>query len=151
LARREDVGDDCAVSDDRTRSDGCPDEAGRLRIALAAAEARIAALEQIVHDLRRARFGSGAERVDPGQLALLLGADPPPPPARDDPAEARDRKPASERRRNRGSLPAHLERIEEVIDIADRACRCCRCEMHRVGEDRAERPTSAATLLSRPG
>ena len=54
----------------------------QLRAALAAAEARIAALEQIIHDLRRARFGQSAERVDPGQLALALAAAPatsPPP------------------------------------------------------------------------
>jgi transposase len=132
LVRREGVGDDSAVPDDASH------EVVELRAALAAAEARIVALEQIIHDLRRVRFASSAERVDPGQLALALGVVPPPL-ARDDPAETRDRKPAAERRRNRGSLPAHLERIEEVIDIADRACPCCRREMHRVGEDRAER------------
>ena len=110
-----------------------------LRNALAAAEARIAALEQIIHDLRRARFGQSAEHVDPGQLALTLCAAPPPPPTDGADAPAPERKPASERRRNRGALPTHLERIEEVIDIADRGCPCCRREMHRVGEDRAER------------
>ena len=120
-----------------------PDDAShdviKLRTALAAAEARIAQLEQIIHDLRRARFGQSIERVDPGQLALALGAAPPPQPANADVAPAPERKPVAERRRNRGALPAHLERIEEVIDIADRACPCCRREMHRVGEDRAER------------
>jgi transposase len=133
LVRREGVGDDSAVPDDASH------DVVELRAALAAAEVRIAALEQIIHDLRRARFGQSTERVDPGQLALALGAAPPPPPADGDDARARERKPASERRRNRGALPAHLERVEEVIDIADRACPCCRREMHRVGEDRAER------------
>ena len=131
--RRAGVGDDPIVSDDATH------ELVELHAALAAAEARIAQLEQIIHDLRRARFGQSIERVDPGQLALTLGAAPPPAPAEGDGAPAPERKPASERRRNRGSLPAHLERIDEVIDIADRACPCCRREMHRVGEDRAER------------
>ena len=110
-----------------------------LRDALAAAEARIAQLEQIIHDLRRARFGQSAERVDPGQLALTFGTAPPPPSLDGNGAPARDGKPTSKRRRNRGALPAHLERIEEVIDIADRACPCCRREMHRAAEDRAER------------
>ncbi|HEV7266405.1 MAG TPA: IS66 family transposase [Falsiroseomonas sp.] len=120
-----------------------PDDAANdvveLRTALAAAEARIAQLEQIIHDLRRARFGQSIERVDPDQLALTLGATPPPPPASGADVPAPERKPASERRRNRGALPAHLERIETVIDVTDRACPCCRREMHRVGEDRAER------------
>jgi hypothetical protein len=51
LLRREGVGDDSAVP-----GDASPD-VEELRNALAAAEARIAALEQIIHDLRRARFG----------------------------------------------------------------------------------------------
>jgi len=133
LARRECFGDDSSVPD------AVSPDLVELRTALAAAEARIAQLEQIIHDLRRARFGQSIERVDPGQLALALGATPPPPPACGNNTPAPERKPASERRRNRGALPAHLERIEQVIDIADRACRCCRREMHRVGEDRAER------------
>jgi transposase len=139
LVRRAVASDDSAVPDDRASSGDAPDDVAGLRAALAAAEARIAALEQIIHDLRRARFGQSAERIDPGQLALALGAQPPPPPAGDGGAAARDRKPASERRRNRGSLPAHLERIEEVIELPDRACPCCGREMHMVGEDRAER------------
>lgn len=111
-----------------------------LRAALAAAEARIAQLEQIIHDLRRAKFGQSAERADPGQLALALGAEPPPPPSadNDNPAPT-DRKPHAERQRNRGCLPAHLERVEEPIDLADRRCPCCGREMHRIGESRAER------------
>ena len=112
----------------------------QLRAALAAAEARIAALEQIIHDLRRARFGQGAERVDPGQLVLALGAVPPTlPSASNDNAAPRGRKPHAERRRNRGRLPVQLERIEEVLDLADRRCPCCRGEMRCIGEDRSER------------
>jgi transposase len=143
LVRRGRVGDDSAVPDDRPSSGGDgADEVAQLRAALAAAEARIAALEQIIHDLRRARFGQSAERVDPGQLtlALALGTVPPtPPPASNDNAPPRGRKPHAERRRNRGHLPAHLERIEAVLDLADRRCPCCREEMRRIGEDRSER------------
>lgn len=116
------------------------DDVAQLRAALAAAEARIVALEQIIHDLRRARFGQSAERVDPGQLALALAAAPSTsPPASNDNAPPRGDKPRSERRRNRGHLPAHLERIEQVLDLADRHCPCCRKEMRRIGEDRGER------------
>ena len=70
--RREGVGDDSVVPDDAAH------DVVELRTALAAAEARITALEQIIHDLRLARFGSSAESVDPCQLALALGAAPPP-------------------------------------------------------------------------
>ena len=138
--RRGRVGDDFVVPDDRAGSSDAPEAVAQLRAALAAAEARIAALEQIIHDLRRARFGQSAERVDPGQLALALGALPPTlPSASNDNAAPRGRKPASERRRNRGRLPARLERIEEVLDLADRRCPCCREEMRRIGEERSER------------
>jgi transposase len=129
------------VPDDRASSGGDgADEVVQLRTALAAAEARIAALEQIIHDLRRARFGQSAERVDPGQIVLALGGVPPTlPSASNDNAPPRGRKPHAERRRNRGHLPAHLQRIEEVLDLADRRCPCCREEMRQIGEDRSER------------
>jgi transposase len=141
LARRERVGDNSRVPEDRVSSGGDgADEVAQLRAALAAAEARIAALEQIIHDLRRARFGQSAERADPGQLSLALGSVPPTlPSASNDNPPPRGRKPHSERRRNRGRLPAQLERIEEVLDLADRRCPCCREEMRCIGEDRAER------------
>lgn len=125
---------------DRVSGSGDANDVAQLRAALAAAEARIVALEQIIHDLRRARFGQSAERVDPGQLALALAAAPStPPPASNDNPPPRGRKPHAERRRNRGHLPAHLERIEQVLDLADRNCPCCRKEMRRIGEDRGER------------
>ena len=40
---------------------------------------------------------------------------------------------------NRGSLPAHLPRIEMVVDIDDHACPCCGNALHRIGEDAGER------------
>jgi hypothetical protein len=58
--RREGVGDDSIVPDEL--SPGTIE----WRAALPAVEARIAQLEQIIHDLRRARFGPSIERVDPG-------------------------------------------------------------------------------------
>jgi hypothetical protein len=41
-----------------------PEDFATLRAALLAAEARIAALEQIIHSFQRARFGQSAERID---------------------------------------------------------------------------------------
>lgn len=126
------------MPEDHASTGDVPDDAAELRDRLAAAEARIAALEQIIHDLRRARFGQSAERADPGQLALELAASPTAPPQGSGTA-APERKPSAARRRNRGALPAHLERVEEMLDLPDRGCPCCRREMHKVGEDRAER------------
>ncbi|MGG5824089.1 transposase domain-containing protein, partial [Falsiroseomonas sp. HW251] len=83
MARREGVDDASIVPDDAAH------DVVELRTALAAAEARVAQLEQIIHDLRRARFGQSIERVDPGQLALTLGAAPPPPPANSNDAAVR--------------------------------------------------------------
>ena len=53
------------------------------------------------------------------------------------PAERASR--SAKRRMNRGSLPAHLPRIEMVVDIDDHACPCCGNALHRIGEDTSER------------
>ncbi|TIP31410.1 MAG: IS66 family transposase, partial [Mesorhizobium sp.] len=45
----------------------------------------------------------------------------------------------AKRRANRGSLPAHLPRVEMVVDIEDHACPGCRNGLHRIGEDVSER------------
>ena len=45
----------------------------------------------------------------------------------------------AKRRTNRGSLPAHLPRVEIVVDIDDYACPCCRNDLHRIGEDVSEK------------
>ncbi|WP_376093872.1 IS66 family transposase [Roseomonas sp. CCTCC AB2023176] len=123
-----------------------PDERGAeteevllLRAALAAAEARIAHLESMLHAANRARFGASTERVDPGQLALSLGREPPPPPPANDAPRREGGGGRAPARRNRGSLPPHLERVERVVDLPSRACPCCGRDMHRVGEDRSER------------
>jgi transposase len=46
---------------------------------------------------------------------------------------------ATKRRMNRGSLPAHLPRIEMVVDIEDHNCPCCGQALHRIGEDTGKR------------
>src|SRR4029078_11645579 len=53
------------------------------------------------------------------------------------PAEQASR--ASKRRGTRGSLPAHLPRIEMVVDIESHTCPCCGNALHRIGEDTGER------------
>ncbi len=55
-----------------------PEDVATLRAALLAAEARIAALEQIIHSFQRARFGQSAERIDAAQLALMRNHPPVP-------------------------------------------------------------------------
>ena len=60
---------------------------------------------------------------------------------------------AEKRRINRGSLPAHLPRIEFVVDIDGKACPCCQGELHRIGEDKSERldivPAQFRVLVTR--
>jgi len=110
---------------------------------LAAERAENARLRQIIRELQRHRFGRRAESLPMDQLLLALeeveqveaeglAAQEAADPAK---LEARVRK----RRANRGSLPAHLPRIEQVIDIPDRTCPCCKGMLHVMGEDRSER------------
>src|SRR4029077_4306165 len=54
-----------------------------------------------------------------------------------DPERRKER--AAKRRSNRGSLPAHLPRVEQVVDIEDKTCPCCAGALHLIGEDVAER------------
>ena len=117
----------------------------------------IARLSRIIHDLQRTTFGARSEKLDPDQLALAL----------EDleqelaAAEVRLATPvekaasAAKRRANRGSLPAHLPRVERVIDIEDKTCPYCAGALHRIGEDVAERldvipATFRALVIRRP-
>jgi transposase len=140
LPRHRHLDDDSLVLDDIPQSPDEPDDTAMLRAALAAAEVRIAALEQIIKGFQRARFGQSSERVEAGQLALELCRMPVlPEPTNDTPAMPRDRQDPGQRRRNRGALPSHLERIEDVLDLADQGCPCCGVAMRPIGEDRSER------------
>ncbi len=115
----------------------------------------IARLSRIIRDLQRTTFGARSEKLDPDQLALALedleqelaGAEvrlatPP------EKAES-----AAKRRANRGSLPAHLTRVEQVIDVDNKTCPCCSGTLHRIGEDVAERldviPATFRVLVTR--
>jgi transposase len=120
-----------------------PDDPAALKAMLAAREAEIDRLRQIIKELQRHRFGRRAETLPVDQL--LLGLEEAEQVEAEgfatedavDPAKREAR--ARTRRANRGSLPAHLPRVERIVDIADKACPCCRGEMHVIGEDRSER------------
>ena len=120
-----------------------PRDPETLQAMLIAREGEIERLRQIIKELQRHRFGRRAETLPEDQLLLereeveqveAAGF-----------AEAEEKTPAekaaraSKRRANRGSLPAHLPRIEMVVDIGSDICPCCSGKLHRIGEDVAER------------
>jgi len=123
--------------------DQLPDDANALKAMVLAREAENARLRQIIKELQRHRFGRRAETLPEEQLLLGLEEVEQVEAAGEEdkeqaaPAERQAR--AARRRRNRGSLPAHLPRIEMVVDIEDQACPCCRNGLHRIGEDVSER------------
>jgi transposase len=122
--------------------------------ALKVFKAEIERLKAIIAALQRHRFGRRSEQLDPDQFELALEEVET---ALAEAEHARDkasRAPAERpRKTNRGSLPAHLERIEQVVDIDDEACPCCGGALHQIGEDVAERldvvPTTFRVLVTR--
>ena len=119
------------------------------------ADAEIERLQLIVDAFMRHRFGARSEQLDPDQLQLgledvetALGQAR----AARDAATGQSRSDRP-RKANRGSLPAHLERIEQVVDIKDKACPCCGGALHQIGEDVAERldvvPITFRVLVTR--
>jgi transposase len=120
-----------------------PSDPHALQAMLLAERAENERLRQIIKELQRHRFGRRAESLPEDQLLLGLeeaeqveaeGL------AREESADPvkRDAR-ARKRRANRGSLPAHLPRVEQVIDIADKICPCCQGQLHVMGEDLSER------------
>jgi transposase len=112
-------------------------------------------LRSIIEALQRHQFGRRSEQLDPDQLQLCL-EDVETALAQADAAnEAKTGRTAKDRPRktNRGSLPAHLERIEQVVDVEDKDCPCCGGALHQIGEDVAERldvvPTTFRVLVTR--
>ena len=119
------------------------------------ADAEIERLQLIVDAFMRRQFGARSEQLDPDQLQLgledvetALGQAR----AARDAATGQSRSDRP-RKANRGSLPAHLERIEQVVDIEDKACPCCGGALHQIGEDIAERldvvPITFRVLVTR--
>src|SRR5918997_815936 len=108
-----------------------------------AAQAEIERLRLLIRQLRRGRFGRRSEKLDPDQLQLGLedleqtaaAAE-----AAQEEVAARNSTPRTPRarRRNLGSLPAHLPRVEVLVDIEDKTCPCCGGALHVIGEDTSE-------------
>jgi transposase len=124
-------------------ADTLPDDAGTLKAMLIAERTQNERLRQIIKELQRHRFGRRAETLPEDQM--LLGLEDVEQVAASSEAEIDAANPAertkrsAKRRMNRGSLPAHLPRIEMVIDIDDQSCPCCGNALHRIGEDTGER------------
>jgi len=124
-------------------ADALPDDPGTLKAMLLAERVRADRLEQIIKELQRHRFGRRAEKLPEDQLLLALEESEQVVASNEAeadsaaPAERSER--AARRRMNRGSLPAHLPRVETMIDIESHACPCCGSALHRIGEDTAER------------
>src|SRR3954447_20793309 len=110
---------------------------------LDAAQAEIEKLRLLIRQLQRGRFGRRSERLDPDQLQLGredLGQAAAAAEAAQEELAAKNRAPRAPRvrRRNLGSLPAHLPRIETLIDVEDNSCPCCGGALHVIGEDTSE-------------
>ena len=124
-------------------ADVLPDDLGTLKAMVLAERARADRLEQMLKAMQRHRFGPRAETLPEDQL--LLGLEDVEQAEAYGEAEAESAAPvqraqrATKRRMNRGSLPAHLPRIEMLVDIQDHACPCCKNALHRIGEDISER------------
>ena len=138
-------------------SDALPNDLQTLKAMLLAERCESERLRQIIKELQRHRFGRRAEALPEDQM--LLGLEDVEQTAASDEATA-DQAASAERtarahkrRINRGSLPAHLPRIEVIADIDDKTCPCCKGELHRIGEDKSERldlvPAQFRVLVTR--
>ena len=120
-----------------------PDDPEALKALLIAERAKNERLTQIIKELQRHRFGRRAETLPIDQLELGLEDVQQTEAEGEAAAEAVDpaRRAATTKKRrvNRGSLPAHLPRIEQLVDVEDRTCPACAGALHRIGEDVAER------------
>jgi transposase len=101
-------------------------------------------LRAIIKELQRALFGRRSEKTaHPDQLQLALEDIEQAVAQSEAEAEQADAtlkaSRTRQRRVNRGALPKHLPREEIVIEPDDQSCPCCGGEMHRFGEDTAER------------
>ena len=110
-------------------SPALPDDADLLKAMLLAERAESERLRQIIKELQRHRFGRRAETLPEDQLLLALEEVEQVEAAEH--AQGEMERPdwratrAARRRRNRGSLPAHLPRIESLVEIDDQSCPCC--------------------------
>lgn len=125
-----------------------PDDIDTLKAMILAAGGReerhverIAQLEKLLADVKRALFGRKSEKADPDQFELALEDIETAVESLQAAEETDERQVAGKprpRRANRGSLPRHLPRFEEVIEPESTLCDCGH-ERHVIGEDVSER------------
>jgi transposase len=128
-------------------SDELPDDVATLKAMVIAGREREARMQHLIDQLRRAQFGQRSEKLSPDQLALALddldvaGAELVALGEQLDDAAARMGQKRTRKAPDgeRGSLPAHLPRIEIVIPPAETECPCCGGALHVIDEDRASR------------
>src|SRR5882757_6014247 len=100
-------------------SDALPDDLETLKAMLLAEQCESERLRQIIKELQRHRFGRRAETLPEDQM--LLGLEEAEQVAASGEADIEATYPAErasrsvQRRMNRGSLPAHLPRVEMVV------------------------------------
>ncbi|MBB4253016.1 hypothetical protein FHT69_003876 [Rhizobium sp. BK008] len=125
-----------------------PDDIAALKAMLIAAQARevrkderIERLEKLVAAFKQAAFGRKSEKSDPEQFDLALEDLETAIAAvhAEDEADSPSGEPYPKpRATNRGSLPAHLPRVEEIIEPESLIC-ACGGGLHCIGEDVSER------------
>ncbi len=138
-------------------ADELPDDLNALKAMVLSREAENARLRQIIKELQRHRFGRRAETLPEDQLLLgLEEAEQVEADGLEDKEHASSdlrRERTAKRRINRGSLPAHLPRIDVIIDIESHDCPCCGHGLHRIGEDVSEKldivPAQFRVLVTR--
>jgi transposase len=100
-------------------------------------------LQHLLLKLKRLQFGRKSERLPEDQRQLALEDLEQAVAQVQASAEKRDpelrKQRVVQRRASRGSLPAHLPRIEVTLTPDDTACPCCRAPMTVIGEDTSER------------
>jgi len=118
-----------------------PDDPALLQHLLREAQAEITRLHMLIAVLLRNRFGRRSERLDEDAVQQgiedaeqSLGEQQ----AKLEAALPDAKRPAKAAKRNRGSLPEHLPRVEVVVDITDKSCPCCGAPLHAIADDRSE-------------
>src|SRR3979411_3513441 len=111
-------------------SDALPDDLETLKAMLLAEQCESERLRQIIKEMQGHRFGRRAETLPEDQM--LLGLEDIEQMAASDAAIADQSAPAEraaraeKRRTNRGSLPAHLPRVEILVPIQSRNTPACK-------------------------
>jgi transposase len=133
------------VERQRAALNALENERDHFKGAFEEADAERQRLELVIKQLVRAQFGRKSERLDPEQFQLTLenveqemaaakaarqGAED---------AEENRRHRRAPAQRNRGHLPAHLERYEVLVDVEDKSCPCCGGSLHPIGVEETER------------